>query len=56
MSAASYDILKELGALVIWVSKGFRENYSSCKQNKYAFEVGLGVVILVIFIFFITGW
>lgn len=54
MSAASYDILKELGAFIIWVSKGFKGSYSSCQQNKYAFEIGLGMVILVIFIFFIT--
>jgi len=56
MSSSSYDILKEIGALTIWVSKGFSCTYSTCQQNKYALEVGLGLVVCIILILFITGW
>jgi hypothetical protein len=56
MSASSYDILKELGALIIWILKGFSYSYSTCRQNKYASEIGLSLVVFVIIIIFITGW
>lgn len=54
MSSTSYDILNKLGSLIIWVSKGFNGSYLNCQQNKYTFEVGLEVVVLVIFILYFT--
>lgn len=56
MSASSYDILKEIGALIIWIFKGFKGRYSTYRQNKYTFEVGLSLVICIILLLFITGW
>lgn len=47
MSASSYMILKELGAIIIWCSKGFSGDYASCRKTKYTIEIDLGFIILI---------
>ena len=56
MSALSYDIFKEIGAVIIWIFKGFKKSYFLCRKNKYAPEIGFIAVVLIILILFITGW
>ncbi|WP_456424231.1 hypothetical protein [Lutibacter sp.] len=56
MAASSYIFLREIGAFIIWVYKGFKGDYSAYRRYKYSSEIGLAVIVFVISILFITQW
>lgn len=56
MSASSYIILKEIGGVIIWIFKGFKVSYLSCRKNKYASEIGFLTVVIIVLVLFLTKW
>jgi len=43
-----YNLIRELGAFIIWMSKGFKGKYSNIRDNyKYSFYLGFIVAVLL---------
>lgn len=42
--------IRNLGALIIWTFKGFKGSYNDCQKHKFAFEIGLGLILLFVLI------
>ncbi len=43
-----FHTISQLGAILIWAFKGFKVNYSKCRDNRYSYLVGLGFILFVI--------
>jgi len=46
----SYGNIEDLGALIIWIFRGFRGTFKECKNSRYSFEIGFGFIIFVVLI------
>lgn len=42
--------VKTLGGFILWMFKGFKGKFTSYQTHKYAFEIGFGLIIIVILI------
>ncbi|WGH75937.1 hypothetical protein P8625_01860 [Tenacibaculum tangerinum] len=45
-----YSSIRDLGAFLIWMLKGFRGKYSEWRENENAFILGLSFIIVVVLI------
>lgn len=45
-----YFGLSEVGAILLWIFNGFQVKYSECRENKYAFLVGLVFVFILVIV------
>jgi hypothetical protein len=46
----AYNNIKEIGAFVIWVSKGFKGSFKDCMKGHKGFYIGILLIILFVFI------
>ena len=50
----AFGNIEDLGALIIWLFKGFKGTFKDCKKGYNAFYLGVGLILL--FIMVLVNW